>query len=64
MLEVIAGMPMGTRTKDEIDGQLAENRAASKTSSIIAWTSVSTIRMLRPVSGKSDCAMTSRAVMK
>ena len=27
VLEVIAGMPTGTRTKDEIDGQLAEDRA-------------------------------------
>ncbi|MEO8902090.1 MAG: hypothetical protein ABI488_09490 [Polyangiaceae bacterium] len=27
VLEVIAGMPMGTRTKDEIDGQLAVDRA-------------------------------------
>lgn len=27
VLEVIAGMPIGTRTKDEIDGQLAEDRA-------------------------------------
>ena len=27
VLEVIAGMPVGTRSKDDIDGQLAEDRA-------------------------------------
>ena len=27
VLEVIASMPVGTRSKDDIDGQLAEDRA-------------------------------------